>query len=171
MNDFTLSKEKAKEGKLNLEYKMPVNILNYTKLSPTAQAPVQGSEWAAGWDLHADLEGKNLISLVPGEVKKISTGIAIALPQGTFGAIYPRSGNATKRGLVLANTVGIIDADYRGAVIVAMKNTSNEIQYIEQGERIAQLIVQPYVNVSFSETDSIGTTARGEGGFGSSGNK
>lgn len=148
-----------------------ITAIDYVKLSPTAQAPVQGSEWAAGWDLHADLEGKKLVSLIPGEMKKISTGIAIALPQGTFGAIYPRSGNATKRGLILANTVGIIDADYRGAIIVALKNTSNEIQYIEQGERIAQLIVQPYVNVVFDEKDTIGTTARGENGFGSSGNK
>ena len=171
MSNIEISVSEAKEATINTEYKMPVNIINYVKLSSTAQAPVQGSEWAAGWDLHADLEGKNLISLTPGEVKKISTGIAIALPQGTFGAIYPRSGNATKRGLVLANTVGIIDADYRGAVIVALKNTSNEIQYIEQGERIAQLIVQPYINVNFNETDSIGTTARGDSGFGSSGNK
>lgn len=171
MDNITISLDKAKKSTINTEYKLPTTLINYVTLSPTAQAPVQGSEWAAGWDLHADLEGKKLISLTPGEVKKISTGIAIALPQGTFGAIYPRSGNATKRGLILANTVGIIDADYRGAIIVALKNTSNEIQYIEQGERIAQLIVQPYINVNFNETDSIGTTARGDGGFGSSGNK
>lgn len=143
--------------------------VNYVKFSPTAQAPTQGSEWAAGYDLHADLEGKTYITLAPGEVRKISSGIAIALPQGTFGAIYPRSGNATKRGLVLANTVGIVDADYRGPVIIALKNTSDTIQIIEQGERIAQLIVQPFNPVIFNETDSIGTTARGEGGFGSTG--
>lgn len=171
MNNFTLSKEKANESKLNLEYKMPVNILKYTKLSPSAQAPTQGSEWAAGWDLHADLEGQNLISIPAGEVRKISTGIAIALPQGTFGAIYARSGMATKRGLAPANKVGVIDADYRGPIIVALRNESNELQYIEHGERIAQLVVQPYVNVEFYETDNIGTTARGEGGFGSTGNK
>ena len=146
-------------------------IVNYTKLSPTAQEPTHGSDQAAGYDLHADLEGKTYITLAPGEVRKISSGIAIALPQGTFGAIYPRSGNATKRGLVLANTGGIIDADYRGPVIIALKNTSDQVQIIEHGERIAQLIVQPFNPILFNETTSIGTTARGEGGFGSSGNK
>ena len=145
--------------------------IDYVKLSPTAHEPTRGSEWAAGYDLHADLEGKTYITLAPGEVRKISSGIAIALPQGTFGAIYPRSGNATKRGLVLANTVGIVDADYRGAVIVALKNTSNTIQTIEHGERIAQLIVQPFNPVIFNTVESIGTTARGDGGFGSSGTK
>lgn len=146
-----------------------VTHIDYVKLSPTAQAPTRGSDYAAGYDLHADLEGKTYTTLAPGEVRKISSGIAIALPQGTFGAIYPRSGNATKRGLVLANTVGIVDADYRGPVIIALKNTSDTIQTIEQGERIAQLIVQPFNPVIFNETDSIGTTARGEGGFGSTG--
>lgn len=146
-------------------------IVDFVKLSPTAQEPTHGSDWAAGYDLHADLEGANRITLAPGEVRKISSGIAVALPRGTFGALYPRSGNATKRGLVLANTVGIIDADYRGPVIIALKNTSDQIQIIEQGERIAQLIVQPFNPVLFNEVESIGTTARGNGGFGSSGTK
>lgn len=146
-------------------------IIDYVKLSPTAQEPTRGSDWAAGYDLHADLEGAGRITLAPGEVRKISSGIAIALPRGTFGAIYPRSGNATKRGLVLANTVGIIDADYRGAVIIALKNMSDQVQTIEQGERIAQLIVQPFNPILFNEVKSIGTTARGDSGFGSTGNK
>lgn len=146
-------------------------MVNFVKLSPTAQMPTQGSEWAAGWDLHADLEGKDLITIHPGEVRKISTGIAIALPEYTFGAIYARSGMTTKRGLAPANKVGVIDSDYRGPVIVALKNESNQIQYIEHGERIAQLVVQPYVTVKFNEVDSIGTTARGAGGFGSTGTK
>lgn len=145
--------------------------VDYVKLSPTAQEPTRGSDWAAGYDLHADLEGASRVTLAPGEVRKISSGIAIALPRDTFGAIYPRSGNATKRGLVLANTVGIIDADYRGAVIIALKNTSDQVQIIEHGERIAQLIVQPFNPIVFNETTSIGTTTRGVGGFGSSGNK
>lgn len=80
--------------------------VNYVKLSPTAQAPVRGSEQAAGWDLYADLGGANLVALAPGEVKKISTGIAIELPESTFGAIYARSGMATKRGLAPVNKVG-----------------------------------------------------------------
>lgn len=145
--------------------------VDYVKLSPTATAPTRGSSQAAGYDLHADLEGASHIVLAPGEYRKISTGIAIALPERTFGAIYPRSGMATKRGLVLANTVGIIDSDYRGPIIVALKNTSNEVQVVEHKERIAQLVVTPYLPVFFNEVNSIGTTARGTGGFGSSGNK
>ena len=123
---------------------------------------------SSGSDLYADLE-QGYLSLAPGEVRKISTGIAIALPENTFGAVYPRSGLATKKGLILANGTGIIDADYRGCVIVALKNTSNQVQTIEHGERIAQLVVQPYIPVLFNETESIGTTARGAGGFGSTG--
>lgn len=147
-----------------------INV-NFVKLSPTAQRPSQGSEYAAGYDLYADLESQAYITLAPGEVRKISTGIAMALPEKTFGAIYARSGMATKRGLIPANAVGVIDSDYRGPIIVALKNTSNELQTIEHGERIAQLVVQPYVPIILSEVESIGTTARGEGGFGSSGLK
>ena len=145
-------------------------LVEFVKLSPTAQTPYQGSLQAAGSDLYADLE-QGYISLAPGEVRKISTGIAIALPENTFGAIYPRSGLATKKGLVLANGTGIIDADYRGCVIVAIKNTSNQVQTIDHGERIAQLVVQPYIPVLFNETEAIGTTARGADGFGSTGAK
>jgi dUTP pyrophosphatase len=145
--------------------------VQFVKLTSWAQAPVRGSDQAAGWDLYADLESQEHVVLAPGEYRKISTGIAIALPEGTFGAVYPRSGMATKRGLTLANTVGIIDSDYRGPLIVALKNTSNETQIVEHGERIAQLVVTPYVPVTFTEVETIGTTSRGAGGFGSSGNK
>lgn len=169
---YIMGQIEGEEAKLEIGYsrQLLATPINYVKLSPTAQAPVRGSEQAAGWDLHADLESQSYITLVPGEYRKISTGIAIALPQGTFGAVYPRSGMATKRGLVLANGTGIIDSDYRGPLIVALKNTSNEIQKVEHGERIAQIVVTPYCPVVFKETDSIGTTARGEGGFGSTGN-
>ena len=146
-------------------------IVDFMKLSPLAQTPSRGSEQAAGYDLYADLESQSYIALAPGEVRKISTGIGIALPQGTFGAIYARSGMATKRGLVPANCVGVIDSDYRGPVIVALKNTSDSVQTVEHGERIAQLVVQPYINITLREVESIGTTARNDGGFGSSGNK
>ena len=148
----------------------PANQIDFVKLSPTAQAPVRGSEQAAGWDLYADING-DYISLYPGEVRKISTGIAIALPKGTFGAVFARSGLATKKGLAPANKVGVIDSDYRGPVIVAIRNESSDVQTIEHGERIAQLVVIPYLPVTFNEVDSIGTTARGENGFGSTGNK
>lgn len=145
--------------------------VDYVKLSPTAHEPTQGSEYAAGYDLYADLESQSHVTLAPGEYRKISTGIALALPNGTFGAVYPRSGMATKRGLVLANGTGIIDSDYRGPLIVALKNTSDELQVVEHGERIAQIVVTPYCPVIFNEAESIGTTARGEGGFGSTGTK
>lgn len=145
--------------------------VNFVKLSSTAQAPVHGSEYAAGYDLHADLGDSSMTLIHPGCVKKISTGIAIALPDNTFGAIYARSGLATKKGLAPANKVGVIDSDYRGPVIVALRNESNEPQIIEHGERIAQIVVQPYVPVEYNEVESIGTTARGEGGFGSTGSK
>lgn len=145
--------------------------VNFVKLSSTAQAPVHGSEYAAGYDLHADLGDSSMVLIHPGCVKKISTGIAIALPDNTFGAIYARSGLATKKGLAPANKAGVIDSDYRGPVIVALRNESNEPQIIEHGERIAQIVVQPYVPVEYNEVESIGTTARGEGGFGSTGSK
>lgn len=145
--------------------------VNYVKLSPSAHEPTRGSEWAAGYDLHADLEGLIRIEIPPHCYKKISTGIAVALPQGTFGAIYARSGMATKRGLTPVNKVGVIDCDYRGPVIVALYNETDEMQYVEHGERIAQLVVQPFNPVIFNEVESIGTTARGDGGFGSSGTK
>lgn len=157
----------------NIPHEEPMinHTVDFVKLSGSAQTPTRGSEQAAGWDLHADLEGADHISLTPGEVRKISTGIAIALPDNTFGAIYARSGMATKRGLAPANKVGVIDSDYRGPVIVALKNESNELQVIKHGERIAQLVVQPYLPVIFNEVKSIGTTARGEGGFGSTDKK
>ena len=142
--------------------------VDYVKLADFAQEPTRGSQQAAGWDLYADIDG-DYVSLLPGEVKKISTGIAIALPEGTFGAIFARSGLATKRGLAPANKVGVIDSDYRGPIIVALKNESDQIQTVQHGERIAQLVVIPYCPVIFNQVDSIGTTARGEGGFGSTG--
>lgn len=147
---------------------MTPTTINFVKLSPTAQEPTQGSALAAGYDLHADIEGKYL-TLHPGEVRKISTGIAIALPEWTTGLIFARSGLATKQGLAPANKVGVIDADYRGPIIVALKNESDTVQTIEHGERIAQLVVVPFVSVNFNETETIGTTSRGDGGFGSTG--
>ena len=149
---------------------MTVNI-NYIKLTPTAQAPTRGSKQAAGWDLHADLDGRDYVKIFPHTCKRIPTGLKIALPEGTFGAIYARSGLATNKGLAPVNKGGVVDSDYRGEVVVALYNSSNEIQTIEQGERIAQLIVQPYYNVIFNETDELSSTERNEGGFGSSGNK
>lgn len=134
-------------------------------LSDKAMIPYRGSEEAAGYDLYSI----DSVDINPGECKLISTGIAIQLPSGYFGAIFPRSGTAVKRGLRLANCVGVIDSDYRGMVKVPLYNDSQEIQPVEQGERIAQLIILPYATVSFEVVDELTDTIRGNGGFNSTG--
>ena len=102
---------------------------------------------------------------------KIGTGLSFELPQGTFAAIFPRSGIATKRGLRPANCVGVCDSDYRGEYIVALHNDTDKMQYVEPQERIAQMILLPFVEMSFNEVNELSDTARGAGGFGSSGVK
>ncbi len=130
--------------------------------------PTRGSASAAGLDLYSHDE----VNIFPGETVKIDTGISIELPRGTFGAIFARSGLATKQGLRPANCVGVIDADYRGPVIVALHNDSNETREIAKGDRIAQLVIIPYCIVNFEITDNVedmSETERGDGGFGSTG--
>ena len=141
--------------------------IKFKKLTPTAQAPTRGSKYAAGYDLSADI-GSNVL-IAPHTTVKIGTGIAVELPENTFGAIYARSGIASKEGLRPANCVGVADEDYRGELIVALHNDSDAMRMVEPGERIAQFVVQPYVSVEFEEVDTLSTTVRGEGGFGSSG--
>lgn len=141
---------------------MKVKLLN-----DFAQVPTRGSEEAAGWDLYAAIE--NPIEINPHETKKIDTGIAIELPRGTFGAIYARSGLATKQGLRPANCVGVVDSDYRGPVIVALHNDSNELRVVNPGDRIAQLVVTLYVGGDMTVVESLSDTHRGESGFGSTG--
>lgn len=138
-------------------------------LNDNAKIPTRGSEKAAGWDLYAAIEAP--ITIKAFETEKISTGIAVALPEDTFGGIYARSGLATKKGLRPANCTGVIDEDYRGEVIVALHNDTRNDWIIEPGERIAQLVVEPYVRVKITETSELDDTARGEGGFGSTGTK
>ena len=138
-------------------------------LNDKAKVPTRGSEKAAGWDLYAAIEAP--ITIKAFETEKISTGIAVALPEDTFGGIYARSGLATKKGLRPANCTGVIDEDYRGEVIVALHNDTRNDWVIEPGERIAQLVVEPYVKVKIIETSELDDTARGEGGFGSTGTK
>lgn len=137
------------------------------RLSDTAIIPTRGSKYAAGYDLYADI--KEAIQINPGDTFKVSSGIAIAIPEGCFGGIYPRSGLATKQGLAPANKVGVIDSDYRGPIIVALYNQSNIPQIIHPGDRIAQLIIQPYWQFDWYEVDELDTTDRGEDGFGSTG--
>lgn len=144
--------------------------LQVQRLTETAQLPTQGTIGSAGWDLYADLPTAP-IYIAPGEVAKIPTGIAVALPVKTFGGIYARSGLAVNKGLVPANQVGIIDSDYRGEVIVALRNMSTETQVVENGDRIAQLIIQPYHLAACTEMKELPHTRRGAGGFGSTGMK
>lgn len=137
------------------------------KLNPNAIIPTRGSTGAAGYDLYACSDTP--IAISSGETVKIGTGLSIAVPGGFFGAIFARSGLATKKGLRPANCVGVADEDYRGEYMVALHNDSKMTQIVEPGERIAQLIILPYLAADFKEVDSLDATERGVGGFGSTG--
>lgn len=137
------------------------------KLRPGAQLPTYGTEFSAGADLYACLETE--VTILPGETKKIPTGIAMELPAGTAGLIYARSSLGTKRGLAPANKVGVVDSDYRGEFLIFLHNHGPESQTVAHGERIAQLLVTPVFTPGFAEADELTDTARGAGGFGSTG--
>ena len=135
-----------------------------------AMLPTKGTEDSAGMDLYAYMDdGSDHIWIEPGETVKIHTGIAMELPHRTFGAVFARSGLATKKGLRPANCVGVIDSDYRGEIIVALHNDSTIRQMVCHGDRIAQLVVMPYVATELIEVEELEDTERGEGGFGSTG--
>ena len=146
--------------------KVPVNI---KKLKANAALPVYSSAAAAGADLRACREEDVIIR--PGKTEMISTGLAMEVPEGYAGLIYARSGLASKRGLAPANKVGVIDSDYRGEIMVALHNHSEEAAVISHGERIAQLIITPYLTAEFTEKEVLEETERGFGGFGSTGIK
>lgn len=137
------------------------------RLTKTAKIPTRGSDYAAGYDLYADIQEP--ITISPHTTEKIGTGLAMAIPEGFFGAILPRSGLATKKGLRPANTPGCCDSDYRGEYIVAVHNDTNLEQTIEPGERIAQLVILSFMTAQFDEVEELSETDRGEGGFGSTG--
>lgn len=139
------------------------------KLSKLAKIPTYGSEFAAGADIYAAIDGS--VTIAPGETKFIPTGLAFEIPEGYAGFMHARSGLASKRGLAPANKVGVIDSDYRGEVMVALHNHGAEPQTIEAGERIAQMIIAPFVTANFIESDTLEDTVRGAGGFGSTGTK
>lgn len=132
-----------------------------------AKVPTYGSAQAAGADLYACLEAA--VEISPGGTALIPTGIALALPVGYAGFIYARSGLATKEGVAPANKVGVIDCDYRGEIFVSLYNHSGEIRQIFPGERIAQLVIAPYITADFTLVEELPETARGAGGFGSTG--
>lgn len=139
------------------------------KLNDKATLPAYGSEYAAGADLYACLDEE--ITVNPHETVLIPTGLAIELPLGYAGLIYARSGLATKKGLAPANKVGVVDCDYRGEVKVALHNHSEVPQKVAAGERVAQLVITPYLTAEFTEKTELSETVRGGGGFGSTGTK
>lgn len=143
-------------------------IVNIKKINENAKIPSRGSEQAAGYDLFACLDCEK-ITINPHETVKIGTGLSIEIPEGYFGGIFARSGIATKNGLRPANCVGIADSDYRGEYIVSLHNDSETVQTITQNERIAQLVVLPYLPVVFEEVNELSKTKRADGGFGSTG--
>ncbi|MBE5940139.1 MAG: dUTP diphosphatase [Lachnospiraceae bacterium] len=144
-----------------------IPTINIKKLNPGAIIPTYGTEYSAGADLYACMD--TAVTINPGKTEFIHTGIALEIPAGYAGLIYARSGLACKKGLAPANKVGVIDADYRGEIMVALHNHSSEPVTVENGERISQLVITPFLQVAFNETDELSDTVRGEGGFGSTG--
>ena len=139
------------------------------KLNENAQIPTYGSPCSAGADLYACIDGEMVIA--PGKTVLVKTGLSMELEDGFVALIYARSGLATKRGLAPANKVGVIDSDYRGEIMVALHNHSDAEQKIENGERIAQMVITPYIKADFFEVEELSDTERGVGGFGSTGTK
>ena len=138
-------------------------------LNDSAILPTYGSIDAAGADLYANINERETFK--PNETKLIKTGVAMAIPKGLVGLVFARSGLASKRGLAPANKVGVIDADYRGEIMVALHNHTSEEQSIEPNERIAQIAFVPYIKGNFEVVDDLEETVRGTGGFGSTGEK
>ena len=145
-------------------------IVKVKKLDDRAILPTYGSACAAGADLYALVDGESF-TIAAGETVLVSTGLSVEIPEGYVGLIYARSGLATKKGLAPANKVGVIDSDYRGEVKVALFNQSGKEQTIAAGERVAQLVIAPYLAVEYQQAEELSDTARGAGGFGSTGNK
>ncbi len=142
--------------------------LKIKKLNDKAVMPSYGSANAAGADLYSS---EDEIIIKAGETKLVHTGLSMEIPEGYVGLIYARSGIASKRGLAPSNKVGVIDSDYRGEIMVSLFNHSGETQTVAAGERVAQIVITPYLTVNFVEADDLSNTERGEGGFGSTGTK
>ena len=143
---------------------MNINIL---RMTDSAKLPERGSVSAAGYDLFADVTEE--VQIAPHETRMIGTGLAMEIPEGYFGGIFARSGLSAKEGLRPANCVGVVDSDYRGEIKVALHNDGEQARVITPAEKIAQLVVVPFLSVDFNEVSNLSDTARGEGGFGSTG--
>lgn len=141
--------------------------INVKKLSDTAVLPEQGSTFAAGYDLFADVD--EAIEIEPHKTAMVPTGLAMEIPEGYFGGIFARSGLASKEGLRPANCVGVVDADYRGEVKVALHNDGEVVRTVLPRQKVAQLVVVPFLSVEFDEVEALSDTVRGVGGFGSTG--
>ena len=141
--------------------------VRFVRLDPRAKVPVYGTPDAAGADLCCLPDGD--VTVEPGQTHVFHTGLSVEIPRGYAGLVYPRSGIACKRDLAPANKVGVIDADYRGEIMIALHNHGTVPQTVAGGERIAQLVVTPFLTVEFEEADRLSDTARGSGGFGSTG--
>lgn len=141
--------------------------LNYKKLDSRASVPTYGSRFSAGADLRAILDSPVIIK--PNETAFLRTGLAVAIPTGYVGLIYARSGIACKRGLAPANKTGVVDSDFRGEIMVALHNHGSIEQTVEPNERIAQMVITPFIQCEYEEVDDLDDTERGAGGFGSTG--
>lgn len=144
--------------------KLPVK-----KLNERAQIPKYGTEFSAGADLYACMEKE--VTIPAGKTEFIPTGLAMEIPAGLVGLVYARSGLACKKGLAPANKVGVIDSDYRGEIMVALHNHADEDIVVEPGERVAQMVIMPYFQAEYEETETLLDSDRGEGGFGSTGTR
>lgn len=143
--------------------------VSFMKMDPRAQMPSYGTEFSAGADLSACMDQP--VTIHPGRTEFIHTGIAVAIPEGLVGLVYARSGLACKQGLAPANKVGVIDSDYRGEIIVALHNHSAGDLVVEPGQRVAQMVIAPYIYAAYEERESLDDTERGSGGFGSTGSR
>ena len=137
------------------------------KLDERARLPRYGSEYAAGADLFALLDAP--LTIGPGQTALLPTGLSAEIPEGYVGLVFARSSLGIKRGLAPANKVGVIDSDYRGEIRVGLYNHGGEPQTVEPFERVAQFVIVPFLKAEFTESETLSDTARGEGGFGSTG--
>ena len=142
--------------------------LQVKKLRPEAKLPTRGSEQAAGYDLYACMDCE-VQEIPPHTTVRIPTGLCVAVPDGYFAAVFARSGLATKDGLRPANCVGVCDSDYRGEYLIMLHNDTDTVKTVRNGDRVAQMVVLPYLPVSFVEVEELSETRRGAGGFGSTG--
>ena len=142
-------------------------IVRIKKIYDHAIIPTYGTAYSAGADLYALLD--SAVEIAPHETVFLHTGISVEIPEGYCGLIFARSGLASKKDLAPANKVGVIDADYRGEIMVALHNHGNNTRTVENGERIAQLAIVPFLKAEFEQSDELSDTTRGAGGFGSTG--